>query len=84
VRLVRRARRAGLSERIVTAVCSSEDLGVAAWSGRVDLAVAIHVIHELAAFGDELTIATPGGFAPVDRPVARRSHAAALSKAERG
>jgi ubiquinone/menaquinone biosynthesis C-methylase UbiE len=111
--LARRARRAGLSERIVTSVCSSEDLGVEAWSGRVDLVVAIHMVHEVgdpprlfgqvhqtlrpggrflllepkghvsrAAFDDEVAVATRAGFAPVDRPLARRSHAAVLSKAE--
>jgi SAM-dependent methyltransferase len=45
--LVRRAKRAGLLERITTAVCSPEDLGVVEWEGRVDLAVAIHVVHEV-------------------------------------
>ncbi len=45
--LARRARRAGLSERITAMACPPGDLGVAEWTGRVDLAVAIHVVHEI-------------------------------------
>jgi SAM-dependent methyltransferase len=45
--LVRRARRAGLSERIETSVCSPGDLGVERWRGHIDLVVAIHMVHEV-------------------------------------
>jgi len=45
--LVRRARRAGLSERIEASVCSPGDLGVERWRGRVDLVLAIHMVHEV-------------------------------------
>jgi ubiquinone/menaquinone biosynthesis C-methylase UbiE len=45
--LRRRARRAGLLDRVQTAVCSAEDLGVGEWAGRIDLAFVIHVIHEV-------------------------------------
>jgi ubiquinone/menaquinone biosynthesis C-methylase UbiE len=45
--LVRRARRAGLLDRITASACSPGDLGLAEWDGRVDLAVAIHVVHEV-------------------------------------
>jgi 2-polyprenyl-3-methyl-5-hydroxy-6-metoxy-1,4-benzoquinol methylase len=45
--LLGRARRAGLSDRIQTAVCRTDDLGVAAWADRADLALAIHMVHEV-------------------------------------
>lgn len=45
--LARRARRAGLLERIEAVACGDGDLGLAGWRGAVDLAVAIHVLHEV-------------------------------------
>jgi ubiquinone/menaquinone biosynthesis C-methylase UbiE len=45
--LARRARKAGLLDRLVPLVCGPDDLGISEWRGRVDLAVAIHVIHEV-------------------------------------
>jgi ubiquinone/menaquinone biosynthesis C-methylase UbiE len=45
--LRRRARKAGMLDRVETAVCSSDDLGVGEWAGRIDLALVIHVIHEV-------------------------------------
>jgi ubiquinone/menaquinone biosynthesis C-methylase UbiE len=45
--LRRRARKAGLLDRLETAVCSAEDLGIGKWEGRIDLALVIHVIHEV-------------------------------------
>jgi ubiquinone/menaquinone biosynthesis C-methylase UbiE len=45
--LRRRARRAGVLERVETIVCSPTDLGIDSWAGKIDLAVAIHVVHEL-------------------------------------
>jgi len=45
--LVRRARRAGLAERIVPIVCTEDDLGLANHRAAVDLAVAIHSLHEM-------------------------------------
>ena len=45
--LRRRARRAGLLDRIETVVCKPDDLGIGRWAGRVDLALAIHVVHEV-------------------------------------
>jgi len=44
--LRRRALRAGLDERITTWVCLEDDLGIGSLDGRVDLAIAIHVVHE--------------------------------------
>jgi SAM-dependent methyltransferase len=49
--LVRRARKARVLDRIETAVCRPDDLGVAAWSGTIDLALAIHVVHEIPDAG---------------------------------
>ena len=45
--LRRRASRAGLAGRIVDRVSSEHDLGFAPFAGSADLAVAIHVIHEV-------------------------------------
>ena len=45
--LRRRALGAGLLDRIETVVCSPSDLGVGAWDGRVDLAVALLMLHEV-------------------------------------
>jgi len=44
--LRRRARKAGVLDRIETAVCVSGDLGIGEWAGRIDLALVIHVLHE--------------------------------------
>jgi ubiquinone/menaquinone biosynthesis C-methylase UbiE len=46
--LVRRATKAGLVGRIEPIVCKEEDLGLHGRGGTVDLAVAIHSLHELA------------------------------------
>jgi SAM-dependent methyltransferase len=45
-KLERRARRRGLDERIEAAACTPDDLGLAAWNGRVDLVALLHVLHE--------------------------------------
>jgi 2-polyprenyl-3-methyl-5-hydroxy-6-metoxy-1,4-benzoquinol methylase len=72
--LRRRARRAGLTDRIEATVCGPADLGADKWIGKVDLALAIHVVHEVpdrAAFlrqihaalreGGKLLIVEPRG-----------------------
>jgi cyclopropane fatty-acyl-phospholipid synthase-like methyltransferase len=46
-RLMKRARKAGLAERIESRICRDSDLGVRDWEGRVDLVAAIHVVHEV-------------------------------------
>jgi 2-polyprenyl-3-methyl-5-hydroxy-6-metoxy-1,4-benzoquinol methylase len=46
--LRRRARKAGLLDRIETAVCGPTDLGAGQWTGRIDLAIAIHMVHEVS------------------------------------
>jgi len=45
--LVRRARRAGLLERIEAIVCDDSDLGFTDRAGLIDIALAIHVLHEV-------------------------------------
>jgi SAM-dependent methyltransferase len=45
--LRRRARKAGVLDRIEMAICSPDDLGIGEWAGRIDLALVIHVIHEV-------------------------------------
>jgi len=45
--LQRRAKRRGLLDRIETRVCSDKGLGIDDLAGRVDLAFAIHMVHEV-------------------------------------
>ena len=88
--LRRRAQRKGLADRVHASACGVTDLGVAGWAGRVDLAVAIHMVHEVpdkAAFlgqlhaalrkGGQLFIREPGGH------VTPEDFEATLSAAER-
>ncbi|MEW5981165.1 MAG: class I SAM-dependent methyltransferase [Acidobacteriota bacterium] len=44
--LARRARRAGLLDRLELRVCGPRELGIGDWAGRIDLAIAIHMVHE--------------------------------------
>jgi cyclopropane fatty-acyl-phospholipid synthase-like methyltransferase len=46
-RLQRRARKAGLGERIEIRTCLPRDLGLASCAGQVDLVLVIHTLHEL-------------------------------------
>lgn len=57
-RLQRRARQAGLAERIVAQTCTSVDLGLAAYSGQVDLVTVIHALHEFPDIQGFLTQVT--------------------------
>ena len=45
--LIRRAQKAGLSERIEVRQAGIESLGVADFSGKVDFVVALHMVHEV-------------------------------------
>jgi SAM-dependent methyltransferase len=45
--LVRRATKAGLSDRIEPILCNEDDLGLSGHEGTVDFAVALHALHEL-------------------------------------
>jgi ubiquinone/menaquinone biosynthesis C-methylase UbiE len=46
-RLMKRAHKAGLADRIESRICRDSDLGLQDWEGKVDLVVAIHVVHEV-------------------------------------
>lgn len=88
--LRRRARRADLSDRIEASVCTEAELGVERHAGRVDLAVAVHMLHEVARpeeFLSQLFAALrPGGSLLVLEPrghVSREALAASLALAER-
>jgi ubiquinone/menaquinone biosynthesis C-methylase UbiE len=45
--LQRRSERRGLQDRVETHVCGENDLGLPGFDGRIDLALAIHVMHEV-------------------------------------
>jgi ubiquinone/menaquinone biosynthesis C-methylase UbiE len=45
--LMRRARRAGLLEWIRASVCAADDAGLDACADSADVAVAIHMLHEV-------------------------------------
>ena len=45
--LRRRAKRRGLLDRIETRICSGEGLGIDDLAGKVDLVLAIHMVHEV-------------------------------------
>ena len=88
--LTRRARRAGLAERIEAVACADGDLGLAARPGVVDLAVVIHVLHEVRdrqRFLEQLYQALrPGGRLLLLEPkghVSREALDAELSLSER-
>jgi 2-polyprenyl-3-methyl-5-hydroxy-6-metoxy-1,4-benzoquinol methylase len=56
-RLIRRARRAGLADRVTARPCGPRDLGLAEQRGQVDLALVLHVLHEaedLTGFVDQI------------------------------
>jgi SAM-dependent methyltransferase len=60
-----RARRAGLGERIETRLCPPDGLGAGDLAGRVDLACAFYVVHEVPDARSFLTemysLLVPGG-----------------------
>ncbi len=64
-KLKKRARRAGLLDRIELRQVGDDDLGVADLAGRVDFAAAIHVVHEVpdqaSFFSDIKAALKPGG-----------------------
>jgi 2-polyprenyl-3-methyl-5-hydroxy-6-metoxy-1,4-benzoquinol methylase len=63
--LRRRAKRAGLLDRLETTVCEKNSLGLDKWQGQVDLVCAMHVVHEMpdpAAFLEQVfDVLKPGG-----------------------
>jgi ubiquinone/menaquinone biosynthesis C-methylase UbiE len=88
--LRRRARRAGLLDRIEASVCAADDLGLERSEGRIDLAVAIHTVHEVgnvgAFLGQIARALRPGGtllLLELRGHVARDAFDATLAAAER-
>lgn len=63
--LLKRAKRAGLADRIETRVCTANNLGIGMWRETVDLVTAIHVIHEVpdapAFFSQTHDVLRPAG-----------------------
>lgn len=80
LRLERRARRRGLSDRIETRLCTQETLGIGDLEGRVNLVNAFHVIHETAhparVFEEVWPVLAPGGRVVVAEPAGHVSEAA--------
>ncbi len=70
--LRRRARKAGLADRIVTRACTSASLGLDDFSGEIDFALAFAVVHEVpgtAGFFAELSLALkPGALCLIAEP----------------
>jgi ubiquinone/menaquinone biosynthesis C-methylase UbiE len=85
--LRRRARAAGLAERIELERCTLERLGLERWRGRIDLVAAIYMVHEVVepgAFLAELReLLRPGGRLLVREPAGHVSRAAFAATAER-
>jgi ubiquinone/menaquinone biosynthesis C-methylase UbiE len=88
--LRRRARRAGLLDRIETRLAGSDCLGVADLAGRVDVAFALHVVHEVpdvAGFFAEIAVTLkPEGSLLFVEPrghVSKDAFAASLAMAEK-
>jgi len=85
--LRRRAVRAGLADRIEGRVCGPDDLGVGDLAGSFDLAVLIHMLHEVddqAGFLRSLAAALkPGGGVLVVEPRGHVSPAAFQASLER-
>jgi len=89
-RLAKRARKAGLLDRLDLVVCGPGDLGLSRWRGRVDLAVAIHMLHEVpdqaATLGQISEALRPGGVLLLREPrghVSRAAFEAAVAAASR-
>ncbi|MBZ5588839.1 MAG: methyltransferase domain-containing protein [Acidobacteriia bacterium] len=70
--LARRASRAGLVGRIESRRAEPASLGIADLAGKVDVAVALHVVHELpdvaGFFGEVHTSLKPGGSLLIAEP----------------
>jgi ubiquinone/menaquinone biosynthesis C-methylase UbiE len=70
--LSRRVQKAGLSERVEPRQAEAESLGIGDLTGRIDLVVAIHVVHEMPSAGHFFTeiwgALKPGGKVLVIEP----------------
>jgi ubiquinone/menaquinone biosynthesis C-methylase UbiE len=79
--LRRKAREAGLFERIETRLCSGQDLGIRDLSGEIDFALAVYVVHHAtdvdSLMSDVERALRPGGKLLVVEP---RHHASAAER----
>lgn len=70
--LKRRARRAGLADRIDARLAAPEGPGVADFAGKADLVFAMAVVHEIPGpaefFGDMFRVLKPGGKLLISEP----------------
>jgi cyclopropane fatty-acyl-phospholipid synthase-like methyltransferase len=70
--LQKRARKAGLADRITTRVCPPDSLGLQEFKTRVDFALAFAVLHEMpstpAFFREVAAAMKPGGLCLVAEP----------------
>jgi ubiquinone/menaquinone biosynthesis C-methylase UbiE len=75
--LVRRAKRAGLADRITARVCEAGSLGAEDLRGSIDCALGFHVVHEVpdarALFSEVHGLLVPGGRFLVVEPMKRVS-----------
>jgi len=87
--LRRRAQKAGVLDRIETRLVSSNQMGVQDLNGKVDVALAFYMVHELpdadGFFHEVFDVLKPAGrllFAEPVRHVSEKAFAASLQKAE--
>jgi SAM-dependent methyltransferase len=87
--LRRRARRAGVLERVHASVCTPDDAGLGPYAAQADLAVAIHMLHEIPDVSGLLSqlhaVLRPGGLLFILEPkghVTPAAFAATLASAE--
>jgi SAM-dependent methyltransferase len=87
--LERRARRAGLADRIETRRCTAESLGLADLAGRVDFALIFAVAHEVPDVGKLMAeiaaVLSPQGRALLAEPsghVSAEEYAASIAAAQ--
>ena len=77
--LTRRARRAGLGDRIEARLAAPDGLGLSALDGQVDLVLAFYLVHELpdeaAFFREAARLLAPGGRILVAEPKGHVSEA---------
>ena len=63
--LMKRARKAGLQERIIPVTCDQQSLGLSAYKEKIDFACAIAIVHEVPDpgnfFEDLSSLLKPGG-----------------------
>jgi ubiquinone/menaquinone biosynthesis C-methylase UbiE len=81
--LAKRARRAGMADRVHPVICTTDSLGLDRWAGRADLAVVVHMLHEVPdperLLADLFSALRPGGRLVILEP---KGHVSASAFAE--